>query len=249
MTLLLEEDERYKILEGDAVDRLSDIPSGTIDCIFTSPDPIRTGSDAFMIENILGDKCQRVLRPDGSMFVHMEDYFDENGSLTNNCSDFERHMKRNHKWILRGRIIWYMRQPRNYSKQSVLIDSDWNIMDTNRFRLDYSYIYHFTRARYGYFFDNEQLRFTNSSIYEEEYIKRNSLKEPNRTAFSKSLIALALTVACKPGGTVLDCFAGTGTTGEVAIELGHKFIGIEKDPEQAAIIRERLEKIVKGTQH
>ena len=43
-----------------------------------------------------------------------------------------------------------------------------------------------------------------------------------------------------PGDTVLDPFAGSGTTGVACRNLDRKFIGIERVPEYAAIARERI---------
>lgn len=36
--------------------------------------------------------------------------------------------------------------------------------------------------------------------------------------------------AVEPEKTVLDCFMGSGTTGVSAVQLGRKFVGIERDP-------------------
>ncbi|WP_055588655.1 DNA-methyltransferase [Streptacidiphilus griseoplanus] len=43
-----------------------------------------------------------------------------------------------------------------------------------------------------------------------------------------------------PGGTVLDPFAGSGTTGAAALAEGRRFVGIEQSPHYAQITRERL---------
>jgi site-specific DNA-methyltransferase (adenine-specific) len=44
----------------------------------------------------------------------------------------------------------------------------------------------------------------------------------------------------KQGDTVLDFFAGSGTTGFVANELGRKFILMDQNPESIEVIKERL---------
>jgi site-specific DNA-methyltransferase (adenine-specific) len=44
-----------------------------------------------------------------------------------------------------------------------------------------------------------------------------------------------------PGGTVLDCFMGSGSTGIAALQEGFEFIGIEVNPEYVEIARRRIE--------
>lgn len=44
-----------------------------------------------------------------------------------------------------------------------------------------------------------------------------------------------------PGGTVLDCFAGSGSTGKAAVLEGFHFIGIELDEEYLAIAEKRIQ--------
>jgi site-specific DNA-methyltransferase (adenine-specific) len=43
-----------------------------------------------------------------------------------------------------------------------------------------------------------------------------------------------------PGGTVLDPFCGSGSTGCAAVQEGFNFMGIEKEPEYAEIARRRI---------
>jgi site-specific DNA-methyltransferase (adenine-specific) len=47
-------------------------------------------------------------------------------------------------------------------------------------------------------------------------------------------------VHSNPGDTVLDCFAGSGTTGEAAARNGRGFILIDDNPEAAAVMARRL---------
>jgi site-specific DNA-methyltransferase (adenine-specific) len=44
----------------------------------------------------------------------------------------------------------------------------------------------------------------------------------------------------KPGDVVLDFFAGSGTTGFVANELGRKFILVDQNPESIEVIKMRI---------
>lgn len=46
---------------------------------------------------------------------------------------------------------------------------------------------------------------------------------------------------CRVGATILDPFAGSGTTGEAAIELGRKAILIELNPTYVDLIRQRCD--------
>jgi site-specific DNA-methyltransferase (adenine-specific) len=44
----------------------------------------------------------------------------------------------------------------------------------------------------------------------------------------------------KPGDVVLDFFAGSGTTGAAASELGRNFILIDQNPEAIQVMKERF---------
>lgn len=52
-------------------------------------------------------------------------------------------------------------------------------------------------------------------------------KAAHFATFPRELPARAIKAGCKPGGTVLDPFSGSGTTGMVAKELGRKYVGID----------------------
>lgn len=49
---------------------------------------------------------------------------------------------------------------------------------------------------------------------------------------------------CPKADTILDPFMGSGTTGVAAIQLGRKFIGIERDPKYFDIACRRIEQAV-----
>ncbi|MDH5491201.1 MAG: site-specific DNA-methyltransferase [Myxococcales bacterium] len=47
-------------------------------------------------------------------------------------------------------------------------------------------------------------------------------------------------VHSQPGDLVLDCFAGSGTTGEAAARHGREFLLVDENPEAIAVMRRRL---------
>lgn len=57
--------------------------------------------------------------------------------------------------------------------------------------------------------------------------------------YPPDLIIPCILAGCPMGGTVLDPFAGSGTTGKVAIELGRQAILIELNPEYIKLIEKR----------
>jgi DNA modification methylase len=63
---------------------------------------------------------------------------------------------------------------------------------------------------------------------------------PHFAAFPDELPTRCIQAGCKPDGTVLDMFAGTGTTGLAALALGRRFTGIDLNPAFAALAAERL---------
>lgn len=60
------------------------------------------------------------------------------------------------------------------------------------------------------------------------------------TVKNQSLMKWLVRLITPPNGIVLDCFAGSGSTGVAAITEGFRFIGIEIDPEYTAIAKARL---------
>ncbi len=63
--------------------------------------------------------------------------------------------------------------------------------------------------------------------------------ESHFATFPEDLIKPCILAGCPVGGTVLDPFGGSGTTGQVALELGRKAILIELNPEYVELIERR----------
>lgn len=56
----------------------------------------------------------------------------------------------------------------------------------------------------------------------------------------QALVEPCVLAGCSLGGTVLDPFSGSGTTGVVALRHGRKFIGVELNPSYCQMARDRI---------
>ena len=70
-----------------------------------------------------------------------------------------------------------------------------------------------------------------------ETAEKNGHPVPKPVGWMNWLVSLA----SKPGELVFDLFMGSGTTGVAAVQLGRKFIGIEREPKYFDIACRRIE--------
>jgi site-specific DNA-methyltransferase (adenine-specific) len=55
-----------------------------------------------------------------------------------------------------------------------------------------------------------------------------------------AVLRRVVSASCPPGGVVADFFAGSGTTGAAALELGRRFLLVDSNPEAVAVMVRRL---------
>lgn len=71
-------------------------------------------------------------------------------------------------------------------------------------------------------------------------------KDPQRPAYptqkNAGMLERIILTSSNPGDTVLDCYAGSGSTLLTAARLGRRFIGIDNAPAAQGVIERRLEK-------
>jgi DNA modification methylase len=63
--------------------------------------------------------------------------------------------------------------------------------------------------------------------------------EAHFATYPPDLVKPCILAGCPPGGIVLDPFAGSGTSGAVALELGRKAVMIEMNPDYVQMIKQR----------
>jgi DNA modification methylase len=66
-------------------------------------------------------------------------------------------------------------------------------------------------------------------------------KNHHPTVKATALMRYLCRLITPPGGTILDPFMGSGSTGKAAHREGFRFVGIEIDPNYVAIATKRIE--------
>ena len=224
---------KFKIIAGDAVIVLHTVKAESIDMVFTSPTPPANYGELFMLEQTLL-QLPRTLKQTGSIWIQMPDYHNSAGQMAIIPERFLFDMVIEHEWQLRGKLIWH----RPVNKAPELKQNE-----RLRFRRDWEYLFWFVKDIDHYYYlptDKNDLLWS-TSIINEEYHK------PSDNSFESGLplnvIDLAIVATCPPNGRILDPFAGTGTTGVAALNRYMEFLGIEIQDSLIAKIKERLSSI------
>ncbi len=182
-------------------------------------------------------EARRVLRPDGSLFVHLDpreshyvkvllDGTFGRASFVNEivwAYDYGARTKR--RWPAKhDTILWYAKDPASYV-------FDYGAMD----RMPY--------AAPGLVGPEKAARGkTPTDVWWQTIVPTNG-RERTGYATQKPLAILSRIVAVhsRPGDLVLDFFAGSGTTGEAAARLDRDFLLVDSNPEAVRVMQKRLQ--------
>src|SRR5438034_9127881 len=247
--------ESQRILIGDCVEKLGELPAESVDLVFADPpynlqlsgdlkrpDESRVDAvdddwdkfasfaayDAFTRAWLIA--CRRVMKPAATLWVI--------GSY-HNIFRVGALMQDLGFWILND-VVWRKSNPmpnfrgrRFTNAHETLI---WAARDAN--------------AR-GYAFNYEALKAGNDDVQVrsdwtiplctgEERLKTREGRKLHPTQKPEALLARVILAASRPGDLVLDPFLGSGTTGAVAKRLGRRFIGIERERNYARAAQARI---------
>ena len=84
------------------------------------------------------------------------------------------------------------------------------------------------------------LSWSERDLPERERTKHVHRLHPYLGKFIPQLVEALLARYFRPGGRILDPFAGSGTTGVAALRLGRRFLGWEMNPAHVEVARKRL---------
>jgi DNA modification methylase len=132
-------------------------------------------------------------------------------------------------WVLRSAIIWHRKK-------------DLREVVTDRPRRSYEYVFMFVKDR-KYYFERQHLIANN---IEEDMWTIDARPKPTNgietAPFPDELVERCLAIGCPPAGTVLDPFAGAGTTLRVGVTSGRETTGIDLNPRFCEYMVEEMKK-------
>lgn len=139
-------------------------------------------------------------------------------------------------WYLRADIVW--NKP-NCQPESV----------KDRPTRSHEMLFLFSKSE-RYHYDPDAVRGPNGRNLRSVWdINTVAFKEAHFATFPPALVEPCLALGSKEGDLVLDPFLGSGTTAELALRMGRRFLGVELNPEYAAIARRRLQRELGETEN
>ena len=255
-----------RVLVGDCVELMNKLPAGSVDMVFADPPyNLQLGGELLRPDNSRVDAvddewdkfedpsdprgtsfsrydsftrawlgaARRLLKPEGTLWVI--------GSY-HNIFRIGTALQDLGFWILND-IVWRKSNPMPNFKGKRFTNAHetliWAARDQRARR--YTFNYDSLKAL------NEGLQMRSDWLLPlctgAERLKGDDGRKVHPTQKPEALLFRCLMAASNPGDVVLDPFFGTGTTGAVARRLGRRFIGLERDPDYAAIARKRIAEV------
>jgi site-specific DNA-methyltransferase (adenine-specific) len=189
------------------------------------------------------EEAYRILTPDGSLFFHidyrevhyckvmLDEIFSNSGAVRGRdcfqneivwAYDYGARAKK--RWPAKhDNILWYTKDPKRYT---------FNLEECDRIPYMAPGLVGAEKASRGK---------TPTDVWWHTIVSPTG-KEKTGYATQKPLGILEriVKVHSKPGDTVLDFFAGSGTTGEAAAKHGRRFVLVDQNPDAVKIMKRRL---------
>ena len=245
-----------RVTEGDCVEAMRAVPSGTVDMVFADPpynlrlgDDELTRPDHTSVRGVREDwdafpsiaayddftrawlsEARRTLRPAGTIFA-MGSYHNiyRIGAILQDLGF----------WILND-IVWIKENPMPNFRGTRFANAHetmiWAVRDQGA--RNYTFNYEILKA------GNEDVQLRSDWVHPtcggRERLRDGAGAAVHPTQKPLALVRRAMTAATRRGDLVLDPFLGSGTTAVVATEMGRRWIGIEGRADYAAAARERV---------
>jgi DNA modification methylase len=219
----------------------------------------------------------RVLKPTGTLWLNIGDSYNGSGKNNGNTCKMNWKQRTNAAshatkptmiknlkpkdligipWMIAFALRdagWYLRQDIIWEKPNPMPES---VID--RCTKAHEYIFLFSKSR-KYYYDYHAIM----EPAAERWVVKNGIPMRNKRSvwtvntepyhgahfatYPQKLIAPCIMAGCPEGGTVIDPFAGTGTTAVVARKLNRNFIIIELNPKSIKLAETRLSRHGEGS--
>ncbi len=222
---------------------LPKIPSETVDLLFTSP-PYGVGKDyepdarfgvLLQLLNNCFREAHRVLKRGGYAVFNFGDMIPGRDMLgTDEPSEMPM------GWIYWSQGLangFVLQAQRVWQKDFSKITGGKHAISAPRAVPEFEHLYTFRKPGGGPQVIRER-KLSQRAIWST--VGEGSMKVNHPAAFPQGLVQRVLTVYTDPGDVVLDPFAGSGTVGLVARQMGRRFVLVEKEPAYCEEIKERL---------
>ena len=240
--------ERFWLMQGDCLERMKEIPDGSVDMVLTDP-PYGTTAckwDSIIPFEPMWKQLKRVVKPNGAIVMTGRAQF--TAKLI--CSNIKGYK---HKWV------WNKKQSGSFALAKWMplqIEEDVIVFTGGGERVNYYPIMRTGKMRKkgG---SKKQIETMGAGMkpgyyrYCDQYHPVNIIDIPNcsrkhervhPTQKPVALMEYLIKTYTNEGETVLDFTAGSFTTGVACINTNRKGIMIEKDPHYFKIGSERVEK-------
>lgn len=262
------------LITGDSASVLTQVPEGAVQTCITSP-PYWSLRD-YHIEAQIGleesladylasltrvfDLVRRALREDGTLWLNIGDSY-TSGGRTWRAPDKKNPVRamdirpptpeglkpkdligvpwrlalalQEAGWYLRADVIW--NKP-NCQPESV----------KDRPTRCHEYVFLFSKGE-QYKYRHEAVRGPNDRNLRTVWdIHTQAYSGAHFATFPPLLVERCLALTSDVGDLVLDPFVGSGTTAEVALQRGRRFIGVELNPEYVMLAKRRIERATRS---
>ena len=243
-----------KIVLGDCIEVLNQMPEGSVDLIFADP-PYNL--------QLAGE----LLRPNNSKVMGVDNDWDQFNSFKEYDEFSKKWLKACQRVLKQTGSLWVIGSYHNIFRiGSVLQDLGFWILNDIIWRKT-NPMPNFRGRRFtnahetliwcgknssakGYTFNYDSMKSLNEGLQMRsdwllplctgtERLKRNGQKA-HPTQKPESLISRVILSTSKPGDLIVDPFSGSGTTSAVAKRFSRRFIGIEQSKAYVEISRQRL---------
>ncbi len=241
--MILTQEPRIELLQGDCIELLKTLPDNSIDCVITDP-PYNIGSKEKLTK--VGSEIKTNSESWGNSFKDewdsIESYIDW---LLSVFEIINSKLKETGSIILfldrkyTGYLIYMFEKKLQYHFKNKLYFIKNNPLPNFR-----KNNYRSTIEEAVWFIKESKSHFNFSNQNNMKQVFRGNIGSTKQTTHPTEkyewMIKPLVSNHSYEKDTILDCFAGSGTTGKIAYDLGRNCIMIEKEPQYCEMITKRI---------